>query len=58
MKLRRIVFASGLVTLAVCAWAYAREREFENAGVVASIHWRIGQGVSWAMGLYAEGGGS
>ena len=38
MKLRRIVFASGLVTLAVCAWAHTREREFENAGAVPSPH--------------------
>jgi 3-keto-disaccharide hydrolase len=31
MKLGRIVFASAVVTLSVCAWAYARERVHEKA---------------------------
>ena len=50
MKLRRIVFASGLVTLAVCAWAYAGERESKRAAVAPSL--RAGESVKAFLGRW------
>ncbi len=54
MKLRRIVFSAALVTLTVCAWAYARERGFARAAAVPSprVSEREGESVKAFLGRW------